>query len=305
MRFVGTSAWRCQSLQSNNIPVGLAEADYVAPSPGLSSHDQRKNWTDFQETAQWLGGKVTVVYHSTSYDGCWEKAAVKLGCGVCAATADLGAHKLANKMVRSYLLNEWKSGSGLISGQKFVETASNMPDEIMTPEFLLCKMQGEQLVLPSDIRQKWLADPLRSKEWKKILSVFDRQHGVQSSSAAAAQPVPATPAAAPEGQAAAGEDAVPVTEGSEAAAVPGGPWATIFADEPKTVEALTQKYDVAATFATNGSSGLVLKVVEGPKLFLCAPLAGSLSWDENALVTHGAGQWLLDAKAAKLIEDCG
>ena len=46
-----------------------------------------------------------------------------------------------------------------------------------------------------------------------------------------------------------------------------------------------------------------MKVVEGPKFFLAAPVAGGLD-DQTPVITHGAGTWLLDSKAEKMLKDC-
>ena len=39
------------------IPCAIPESEYIAPmSQKFTSNDNRKNWSDIQETAQWLGG---------------------------------------------------------------------------------------------------------------------------------------------------------------------------------------------------------------------------------------------------------
>jgi len=40
----------------NDLPEAIPESAYLCPSAGMLSNDQRKNFTDMQETAQWLGG---------------------------------------------------------------------------------------------------------------------------------------------------------------------------------------------------------------------------------------------------------
>ena len=54
---MASHAWRYQSLP-DPLPSPLAENEYVAPvtKGQLTSNDQRKNYTDLQETAQWLSG---------------------------------------------------------------------------------------------------------------------------------------------------------------------------------------------------------------------------------------------------------
>ncbi len=42
---------------ASSVPNAIPESEYVAPmSQKLTSNDNRKNWSDTQETAQWLGG---------------------------------------------------------------------------------------------------------------------------------------------------------------------------------------------------------------------------------------------------------
>lgn len=54
-RFVHSTAWKTQSFVGD-LPVAIPESEYLTPPAGLLSNDQRKNFTDMQETAQWLGG---------------------------------------------------------------------------------------------------------------------------------------------------------------------------------------------------------------------------------------------------------
>ena len=56
-RFVSSAAWKHQAFRPDALPTAIAESDFVAPSStSITSHDTRKNFTDVQETAQWLGG---------------------------------------------------------------------------------------------------------------------------------------------------------------------------------------------------------------------------------------------------------
>ena len=54
LRFVQSTAWKLQLLADP--PQAIAESAFVAPSTNMASNDTRKNYTDYQETAQWLGG---------------------------------------------------------------------------------------------------------------------------------------------------------------------------------------------------------------------------------------------------------
>ena len=236
------------------------------------------------------------------YDGALEKAAVRLGCPVVGATCDLGCHKLSSKLLRTHLLDEWKAGKpSWKNGPKFVATAEAgdvVPPEVTAPELLILLQVDGKLVIPQEIRQKYLGDPVRSVEWKAILKKFDKVHGPNGST-------PAKPAA-PVTPSPSGGSAVtpPETPGGAAAEAPGGEdvWKDIFPDEPKTLEELISKYEPSSTFSAPGGA-LVVKVVEGPKFFLAAPVAGALD-DQTPVITHGAGTWLLDSKAEKMLKDC-
>lgn len=56
MRFITSTAWKLQAFTEGNLPEAIPESEYLCPSSGLQSNDQRRNWTDMQETAQWVGG---------------------------------------------------------------------------------------------------------------------------------------------------------------------------------------------------------------------------------------------------------
>lgn len=55
MRFCQSSLWTRQALQT--FPAALPERQFVVPNENLLSHSERRNLTDLQETAQWMGGK--------------------------------------------------------------------------------------------------------------------------------------------------------------------------------------------------------------------------------------------------------
>jgi len=195
--------------------------------------------------------------------------------------------------MRSYLLDEWKNGSGLIAGSSYVAVAQ-MPDAIEVPTLSVLKNVDGKLCIPSDVRQRWLQDPIRNFEWKKILGKFDQHHGQVSS---LSPPVGVSADAV----VTSGSDAV-VTSGSDAVVTSGSDlMPPEWADEPTTLEAMLRTYTVASTFSLS-EGGLVAKVVEGPKLFIAAPVAGAFD-TESPLLCHGAGAWLLDEKAKKAMQE--
>jgi len=56
LRFCGSDLWTRQALAPGHFPAALQERDFIVPGEQLLSHDGRRNLTDLQETAQWLGG---------------------------------------------------------------------------------------------------------------------------------------------------------------------------------------------------------------------------------------------------------
>ena len=209
------------------------------------------------------------MFHSTAYDGALERAAINMGLSVFSVSADAACQKLASKRVKTQLLDDWKQGTLKVPGPKYISAVPSLPSEAVVPELVVCKHVDGTLHIPVDIRQKYLTDPVRSAEWKKLLNAFDRSHGVVA------------PPPNPDGA---------------------STWSQIFTGEPRTLQDLEGQCQVCASFALNGSGSLVFKVVEGPKLFICACTAGEFSASEP-LLCHGAGTWLLDNKAEKAVQD--
>ncbi|CAL1152357.1 unnamed protein product [Cladocopium goreaui] len=148
-------------------------------------------------------------------------------------------------------------------------------------------MDQNTVAIPSDIRQRFLRDPLRSKEWKASLAEFDKRF-----EAASQRPLGSdegAPAAVANGAA----------ESSEAGSA--NPWAGIFRDSPKSLEAL-ESMTVSATFPLS-SGALVCKITEGPQYYICATTAAGSFGVEEPVFSHGGGTWMLDSKAAKALQD--
>ena len=57
--FAASELWRLQGFAADSLPSALPEASFVVPSARatLSGNESRKNFTDVQETAQWLAGE--------------------------------------------------------------------------------------------------------------------------------------------------------------------------------------------------------------------------------------------------------
>ena len=58
--FASCDLWKHQGFSLDSFPQALAEGDFAVPSAKahLQCNDSRKNWTDAQETAQWLSGEA-------------------------------------------------------------------------------------------------------------------------------------------------------------------------------------------------------------------------------------------------------
>jgi hypothetical protein len=229
------------------------------------------------------------VFHSTLYDGALERACIEVNVPIFSVSVDVACQKLGTKMVANMLLDSWKRGQakGPEFSTKFVPDPPSLPEITEVPEMSLCKIMDQNTVaIPSDIRQRFLRDPLRSKEWKAILAEFDKRF-----EAASQRPLGSdegAPAAVANGAA----------ESSEAGSA--NPWAGIFRDSPKSLEAL-ESMTVSATFPLS-SGALVCKITEGPQYYICATTAAGSFGVEEPVFSHGGGTWLLDSKAAKVLQ---
>ena len=160
------------------------------------------------------------------------------------------------------------------------------------PTLKICTMVDDTLNLPRAVRSEWLGDPVRSPEWKKLLVEFDR---VFASSGDAPEESSAVVAAAVEPDA----NAQPFD------------WASLFPDEPRDAAAFHAKYRNSAVFQSAAwCPEVCLYVVDTsteteehkPKLFLEGKNDYLLPSTEPIL-TYGAGQWLMDAKAETWLSD--
>lgn len=58
LRFCSSDLWLRQAFEAGTFPAAIPESQFQVPGEGLTSHDGRRNLTDLQETAQWLGGSA-------------------------------------------------------------------------------------------------------------------------------------------------------------------------------------------------------------------------------------------------------
>ncbi|CAK9079028.1 unnamed protein product [Durusdinium trenchii] len=117
------------ALASGTFPAALQEGDFIVPGDTLHCNDSRRNYTDFQETSQWLGGPAVpkailsnlcgemksgdgvVVVHPTCYDGAVELAGLQLGFAVAGSSSVEAHHKCAQDVVKTHLLKAWKTSA--------------------------------------------------------------------------------------------------------------------------------------------------------------------------------------------------
>ena len=186
---------------------------------------------------------------------------------------------------------DWKGGVGVI-GKMTPRYKPSPEDETPVvaeqPSLSICLEQDGVLVIPPDIRSKYLADPTRSPEWRKLLQQFDRKWGASDD-----QPTP------PRAQERSDQPELSSTSGSTTDQ-DSSTWASIFPGEPTDQDSLNSKYGAPAiTFTISGT--LTGVVVEGPKLFLVSS-GDSTAGIDAPILCFGAGTWLLDARATTFIQ---
>ena len=127
LRFCNNVLWQRQALPPAWFPTALEEKEFVIPGGNIwTSNEARKNLTDQQELAQWLGGMsvpskilgallekvpAAVVFSPTAYNGCLERAAVGLGFPCYSSSSNVASWQCAKDQVRDWLLEAHHSGS--------------------------------------------------------------------------------------------------------------------------------------------------------------------------------------------------
>lgn len=158
------------------------------------------------------------------------------------------------------------------------------------PELRICQLSDGRLIIPRDIRQAFLTCPVWGPEWRDLLKAFDADWGVAVPSG------PSTPS--PSG---------PVSQSNEKKEEvkdEDGFWAKHFADSFKTLEALKAKFGSDLTEMAGPEQAVSFALVPGPALYIVGKEAVQLKESAGSpLVCHGAGTWLLGAKAEKYRAD--
>ena len=154
----------------------------------------------------------------------------------------------------------------------------------------VCKVDGDKLVIPSDVRSTFLTCPVHGPEWRELLAAFDKQWATPLQSAGGQQTSPVKKEVKTEGA-----DGETKTESYD--------WKSKFPNEPSTYEELKKKHGAEQLTELPASiAGLLLVITPGPALFIVGKDACHLDVHQP-LVTHGPGVWLLGDKATKFMNN--
>ena len=135
------------------------------------------------------------------------------------------------------------------------------------------------LTLPQQVRAEWLADPVRAREWKSFLTRFDERY-CQVSGAK--------------------------IEGGAVTAVTTGAGAAADQRVPETkIGKMEDLKDVCQSLAGPSGSNIMLHIILVPEPQLWVSATGNDGClDTRTPWCHGAGTWLVEAKAEKYLKDC-
>ena len=199
-------------------------------------------------------------------------------------------------------MQDWKNGVGQMGSQlprykkDFTDDAPS--STITVPDFNVCKLDNGYLRIPPETRSRYISCPIRGPEWRALLSKFDQAWcpnvQVQPSQDT---PCSSAPTAAPPAKG--GDDGMALADAEgDGEALDRG---TVWSDEPKTQDALQNKYG-AGCHKFSLDTNLAAVLVEGPKLFVTA--TGDVEINTStALLCYGAGTWVLDGKAVNYMQD--
>ncbi|CAK9062831.1 Uncharacterized protein SCF082_LOCUS32651 [Durusdinium trenchii] len=288
--FCNSPLWLRQSLLPSEFPKALPESSFVVPGDFLHSNDMRRNYTDFQETAQWCGGVQVpkavlgalcsglkashgvVVVHPTTYDGCLELAALQLGHVASGTSWDETCYKTSKEVVKTHLLQEVRM--------------EDLPRQVEPPTLHICQLADSRLILPRDIRQLFLQDVMHSPEWREILQKFDRDWG-----SAEVQTPSSGPTVKPEVKSEVKSEEEIKSEPCDLSGQ--------FQGSPKTLEKVKEKYGADNVVEMTAFSNTSLLLVPGPHLFIMAKESVDLKGLGAPIIAHGAGVWLVGEKAKR------
>ncbi|CAK8992808.1 Uncharacterized protein SCF082_LOCUS3226, partial [Durusdinium trenchii] len=208
-------------------------------------------------------------------------------------------HTYACTQIKDKLIEDWKSGSGCIGSwtPRFnpePDQSTNLQPQV--PTMKVCKMENDVPVIPKEVRERWLNDPVRNPDWRVRLKNFDAVFAAPSDPGTSA-PRPRPDPSAQDVDLGADKPTPPQEGGS----------ATTDSHAPAsmTVEAFKQKFPtVTATVAINLGQTVTAYLVENQVYIMCAVkhrIVGAESREAKCIFPYGGGQWISDgAKAGTL-----
>ncbi|CAK9018364.1 unnamed protein product [Durusdinium trenchii] len=208
-------------------------------------------------------------------------------------------HTYACTQIKDKLIEDWKSGSGCIGSwtPRFnpePDQSTNLQPQV--PTMKVCKVENDVPVIPKEVRERWLNDPVRNPDWRVRLKNFDAVFAAPSDPGTSA-PRPRPDPSAQDVDLGADKPTPPQEGGS----------ATTDSHAPAsmTVEAFKQKFPtVTATVAINLGQTVTAYLVENQVYIMCAVkhrIVGAESREAKCIFPYGGGQWISDgAKAGTL-----
>ena len=240
------------------------------------------------------------VVHSTPYDGTLERACLKANIPTMSVADSQSYYQYTLQSISNQLLDDWKRGIGAIGKMtpryQPEPLATEHPADVPLPSLAICLVQEGHLCLSGDSRSKFINDPIRGPEWRKLLQAFDSKWSATGQGAQNGRPDSSDP-----GSQVVAANVEEDTQENGDGATTNASWDGIFDGEPTTKDELGSKYGPGCqTFSvSNEVTGIIM---EGPKLFFLAISDCELTL-ESAILFYGAGTWLLDAKASAFEQD--
>ena len=240
------------------------------------------------------------VVHSTAYDGTLERACFKANIPTMSVADSQVYYQYTLQSISNQLLDDWKRGIGAIGKMtpryQPEPPATEHPADVPLPSLAICLVQEGHLCLSGDSRSKFINDPIRGPEWRKLLQAFDSKWSATGQGAQNGRPDSSDP-----GSQVVAANVEEDTQENGDGATTNASWDGIFDGEPTTKDELGSKYGPGCqTFSvSNEVTGIIM---EGPKLFFLAISDCELTL-ESAILCYGAGTWLLDAKASAFEQD--
>ena len=182
------------------------------------------------------------------------------------------------KLVVSELVDGWKKKEGPLGGLSpvFEPSPADLPAAAEAPNLKVCRLsEDNMLVLPLEVRERFLTDPIRGSRWREVLKAFDKAWSI-------AAPPPLKPST------------IKCEEDKDAD--PELSWNTIFTEEVRKRQELENKYqDVVATIDPDEPDPkfyvTIVKDGDVHKIFVVAKKAVEIP-STDYFFGHGAGSWI-------------